>query len=166
VRIIGVSNFSVEHLQQLVEDGASMLPAINQVEMHPYLQQRALRAFCAAKKIHVQGYSSMGRCDEPPRCLYGHYEPSHPKLVSDALVSAVAARNKLSPPQVLLLYSLQHGLSVIPKSQKTEHFDENFSAFAAGTFALCAADMALLDDIPRPAAEPFAYAYPLCKFPN
>jgi diketogulonate reductase-like aldo/keto reductase len=162
--IIGVSNFTVQHIEQLIEDGARMIPAINQVEVHPYLPQKALREFCNAKKIHVQAYCSLGRCDEPPRCLYGNYEPSHPKLVRDPLVLEMAVRTKLTAPQLLLLYSLQNGLSVVPKSQKTEHYDEN-SRVVSGGRRLSESDIALLDKIPPPAAEVFAYAYPLTKVP-
>jgi glycerol 2-dehydrogenase (NADP+) len=161
--IVGVSNFTVKHLDQLLEDGATLLPAVNQVEVHPYLPQAALRRYCSGKGMHVQGYCSLGRCVEPPRCLYGNFEPSHAKLVRDPLVLAMASRTALTPTQLLLLWSMQHGMSVVPKSQKTEHYDENARVTTLGR--LSESDMALLDSIPLPEAEPFAYAYPLEKVP-
>ena len=171
-KIIGVSNFTVSHLELLLQDGASVVPAVNQVECHPYLPQTALRAFCVGKQIHVQGYCTLGRCDEPPRCLYGNYEPSHPRLVNDPHVITMAKELKITPPQLLLLWSLERGLSVVPKCQQPAHFDENAviglqqrRTGQESIVALPAAGVKSLDGLEKPAGEAFAYAYPLTKVP-
>ena len=126
VRHVGVSNFTVSHLRQLVDGDQLPPPALNQVECHPYNAQRELCEFCAARGIAVQPYTSLGRSAEPPRCLYGHFEPDHPKLVRDPAVVRLAAELGVSCQVLLLRWALAHGLrGVIPKATSPEHIRDN-----------------------------------------
>ena len=115
VRAIGVSNFTKEHLQQLVEDSrTSIVPAINQVEAHPLYQQKELRRYCASIGIHVTAYSSLGRWSE--------------HLVSASEVTTAAANTKCSSSQLLLKWAHTEGMSVIPRSSSGVHQKENYDA--------------------------------------
>jgi len=124
-RAIGVSNYLPPHLDELAAV-ARVLPAVDQVEIHPFLQQRATRAWCAAHGVVVEAYSPLTsgrRLDHPA-------------------VAAVAARVGRSPAQVLLRWALQHDLVVLPKSVHEARIRENAALF---DFALDAAAMAALD---------------------
>jgi len=125
VRAIGVSNFMVHHLEELLAQ-AEIVPAVNQIEISPFLQQREVRAFCARHGIAVEAYSPLTR---------GH-RLGHP------VVSSIAQRTKRSPAQVLLRWAWQHGLIVLPKSTRPERIAENAALF---DFALSPEAMAELD---------------------
>jgi methylglyoxal/glyoxal reductase len=126
-RAIGVSNYTVRHLEELLA-GATVPPAVNQVELSPFLQQRELRAFCARHGIAVEAYGPLVR---------GH-RLDHPAL------AAIARKHGRTPAQVLLRWGLQHDLVVIPKSVHPARIRENAGALA---FALDAADLAALDGL-------------------
>ncbi|PSC74818.1 glyoxal reductase-like [Micractinium conductrix] len=98
-RAIGVSNYEVRHLAELLSY-AEVAPAVNQVECHPRWQQRELRAFCSDHSIAVVAYCSLGSG----------------ALLQDPTVQAVAASTGVTPAQALLLWGLRRGCAVIPKS--------------------------------------------------
>jgi diketogulonate reductase-like aldo/keto reductase len=124
-RAIGVSNFLVPHLEELLAV-AKEPPAVNQIEVHPFLQQRETRAFCAARGIIVEAYSPLTR---------GH-RLDHPTI------RGVATRVGRTPAQVLLRWGVQHNLVVLPKSTREKRIAENANIF---DFTLDAAAMAELD---------------------
>ena len=124
-RAIGVSNFLVPHLEELLGQ-AKVVPAINQIEVHPFHQQRETRALCAAHGIAVEAYSPLTRGQR----------------IGDPVVARVAAEVGRTPAQVLLRWGLQHDLVVLPKSTRPERIRENLSLF---DFALTRAQMAVLD---------------------
>jgi len=111
-RAIGVSNFLVPHLQELLAH-AKVVPAVNQIEVHPFLQQRDTRAFCAAHGIVVEAYSPL----------------THGDRLHDATITEVAKRVKRSNAQVLLRWGIQHGMVVLPKSVKEARIAENLAVF-------------------------------------
>jgi diketogulonate reductase-like aldo/keto reductase len=124
-RAIGVSNFLEPHLNELLAD-AKHVPAVNQIELTPFLQRRGTRALCAQHGIVVEAYSPLTRgrrLDEP------------------ALVE-VARRVGRTPAQVLLRWGVQHGHVILPKSTHPARIAENGSLF---DFALDAPSMAALD---------------------
>lgn len=125
LRGIGVSNFMVPHLEELLRH-ARVAPAVNQIEVHPFLQQRAVRAFCAAQGITVEAYSPLTK----------GLRLGHP------VVQHIARAVNRSAAQVLLRWGLQHGLVVLPKSTRPERIRENL---ALDDFALDDAHMAALD---------------------
>ena len=132
VRAIGVSNYEVKHLEELAKY-ARVLPAVNQVELHPYLQRRALRAYCAARGIVVQAYGSIAAGVAAP-------------LLDDPVVRAVARRAGRDPGQVLLRWALQHGVAVLPKSVTPGRIKSNARLF---DFVLEEGDMAALDGLEK-----------------
>lgn len=127
VRAIGVSNFLEEHLDRLVE-GARILPALNQLEIHPTFQQADLVAHCARLGIAVEAYSPLGQGAD---------------LGSD-VVGRVADRVGATPAQVILAWHLAHGRIVIPKSTRPERMAENL---AAASVSLEPADIADIDGL-------------------
>ena len=130
-RHIGVSNFSVLKLERLLAD-ARIPPCMNQIEMHPYLQQPEMLVFCNARDIHLTAYAPLGSENQA--------------LFDDAVVGAIAARNDCTPAQVLLAWGVQRGTSVIPKSVHRERLAENL---AAGARALSDNDMTELAALDR-----------------
>lgn len=122
---IGVSNFMERHLRELLSD-ARVVPAVNQIELSPFLQQRQVRATCAAAGIAVAAYSPLTK----GRRL------DHPVL------ARLAMRHGASPAQVLLAWGLQTGAAVLPKSVRPERIAENI---ALDGVHLDAEDMRALD---------------------
>jgi diketogulonate reductase-like aldo/keto reductase len=125
VRSIGVSNFLVPHLQELVAS-AKVLPAVNQIELTPFLQRRETVALCRKLGITLEAYSPLTRGQRL----------AHPVVVE--LAKALAR----SPAQVLLRWGLQHGFVVLPKSVTPARIEENAALF---DFTLDASAMHRLD---------------------
>lgn len=115
IRSIGVSNFTEDHIERIIAE-TGVPPAVNQVEMHPYFQQRALRAFHNKHDIVTQAWSPLGGG--------GNGVP----LTSDPVLTAVAAKHGRSPSQVILRWHLEMGASVIPKATSTGHLTENMQS--------------------------------------
>eukprot|EP00897_Mesotaenium_endlicherianum_P004639 jgi/Mesen1/4202/ME000219S03337 len=126
---IGVSNYTERHLRQMLPD-CQVAPMVNQVEVHPYLLQAGLRAFCAQNGIAVAAYSPLG-CGQ---------------LLADPTVAAVAAEHTCTLAQALLCWGLQHGLVVIAKSVKPERIKENIGAFS---FELGSNSVSVLDALDK-----------------
>lgn len=126
-RAVGVSNYTIAHLEQLLAE-SPLVPAINQVELSPFLLQRDLLGFCAGKKIQAEAYSPLtqGR------------KLKHPKLVE------VAKKYGKTPAQLLIRWAIEHKLVVIPKSAKCERIKENADVF---DFAIDRSDLAVLDGL-------------------
>ncbi|MEO0728256.1 MAG: aldo/keto reductase, partial [Bacteroidota bacterium] len=122
-RHIGVSNFAKHHLEEILRD-ASIPPAMNQIELHPYLQQKELVDYCQERQIHLTAYSPLGSGDRPAN-LKGENEPS---LLENETIKAIAAAKSASPAQVLIAWSIHRHVSVIPKSTNPGRIRENFAA--------------------------------------
>lgn len=122
VRSIGVSNFNVRHLDSLLKS-AKIRPAVNQVEMHPYLPQTDLLQYCRAHGIALTAYSPLGM-GKPTN------EPNSnvPVLLEDPVVEKVAKRIGATPAQVLLGWLLGQGVAVIPRSTNPTRIAENMAA--------------------------------------
>lgn len=121
VRAIGVSNFMVEHLTELL-DHATVVPAVNQIEVHPYFQQREVQAFAAAHGILTQAWSPIGG-------ITFYRDSAHTSTLDDPVIRAVAEAHGKTPAQVMLRWGLQQGRSVIPKSTKPQRIAENIDVF-------------------------------------
>jgi 2,5-diketo-D-gluconate reductase A len=111
-RSIGVSNFAVDHLERII-DASGIVPAVNQIELHPRLQQAELRRFHADRGIATEAWSPLGRG----------------KLLSDPVIESIASRLDRTPAQVVLRWHIQLGNVVIPKSVTPERIVENFRLF-------------------------------------
>lgn len=126
VRAIGVSNFQIHHLQQIIED-TGVVPAVNQVECHPELTQKELLQFCKEHSIQLEAWSPLmrGRLD-------------HPVLVQ------LAAKYGKTPAQIILRWDIQNGIVVIPKSVTEQRILENTMIF---DFELSTEDIARIDSL-------------------
>ncbi|WP_345508347.1 aldo/keto reductase [Terrabacter aeriphilus] len=148
VRAIGVSNFMVEHLTALLEK-ATVVPAVNQIELHPYFQQREVQAFGAQHGILTQAWSPIGG-------ITFYRDGSHGSTLQDPVIGGIAEAHGKTPAQVMLRWHLQQGRSAIPKSTKAHRIAENFDVF---DFDLTAEELAAIDALdtgqrggPEPAA--------------
>lgn len=119
VRAIGVSNFSVKKLQDLLEH-AKIIPAVNQVELHPMWQQSKLRDFCNSKGIHLSAYSPIGS----PGSSFVKV-----KVLDHPVVKQIAEKLGKTPAQVALRWGIQSGSSVLPKSTHAHRIIENLDVF-------------------------------------
>jgi diketogulonate reductase-like aldo/keto reductase len=127
VKSIGVSNFTVRHLEELIAH-SGVVPAVNQVEFHPFLYQKELLDYCNAQGIRLQAYCPL----------------TQGTRLDDPTLAGVAARCGRTPAQVLIRWGLQHGVLEIPKSVKAHRLHENAQVFG---WEIGEADMALLDGL-------------------
>lgn len=139
VRSIGVSNFTQTKLKNLM-DKAEIMPAVNQVEIHPYLAQNDLVEFCRNNQIVVTAYAPLGSGDRPDPMK----EAGEPSLLADRVVADIAQKNKATPAQVLIAWGLARGLVEIPKSVQFDRIEENLGAL---NVTLDADDMKRLNSI-------------------
>jgi diketogulonate reductase-like aldo/keto reductase len=143
-RSIGVSNFTIRHLKELLA-ATKTVPAVNQVEFHPYLYQRDLLDFCAARGIIIEAYSPLTQGtrlkDRKLIAVAKRYAFAGPQPVEGWSQPASRGATK-SPAQILIRWALQHGLVVIPKSANRRRIFENADVF---DFELTQQDMELLD---------------------
>jgi diketogulonate reductase-like aldo/keto reductase len=125
LRNIGVSNFNVQSLYDLLSYG-QITPAVNQIELHPYLVQDELVSFCERQGIHVTAFSPFGGESYVVFGVpaLGKAEP----LMRHEAVLAIAHAHSCTPGQVLLAFALARGCSVIPKSVSAERMAENLAA--------------------------------------
>jgi diketogulonate reductase-like aldo/keto reductase len=133
VRAIGVSNFMPEHLEQLLEQ-TEIVPAVNQIELHPYFQQKELVTVHKEHGITTQAWSPIGGITS--------YRESEKRSFDDAVILAIGKKYGKSAAQVMLRWHIQKGVQVIPKSTKPERIAENFDVF---DFELTAEEIAQLD---------------------
>jgi diketogulonate reductase-like aldo/keto reductase len=133
VRSIGVSNFMPEHLAALREQ-TSVVPAVNQIELHPYFQQKELQRVDAELGILTQAWSPIGGIT--------FYRDSEKSALEDPTILGIAEAHGKSAAQVMLRWGIQEGRSVIPKSTKPERIAENFDVF---DFELTADEVAAID---------------------
>ncbi|MBS4214599.1 aldo/keto reductase [Neobacillus rhizophilus] len=127
VRAIGVSNFHVHHLEELMK-GAEIIPMVNQVEYHPRLTQKELQAFCVEQGIQLEAWSPL---------MQG-------QLLDNYVLKEIADKYKKSVAQVILRWDLQNGVVTIPKSTKEHRIVENASVF---DFMLTEEDMKRIDGL-------------------
>lgn len=121
-KAIGVCNFDIEHLQRIIDE-CEIIPAINQVECHPYLQQTALKAFCEQHGILVEAYSPL---------MNGK------NVLENATIQEIAKQHGKTPAQIILRWHLQKDTVVIPKTITPSRMVENLDVF---NFELSASDM-------------------------
>lgn len=114
VKAIGVSNWAPRHIDQLMrEDGVKIFPAVNQIEFHPWQQQRELVKYCQEKGIVVVAYSPL----------------TQGRRLGEPLIKKIAEKYDKTPAQVVLRWCLQKGVVIIPKSDKESRIKENTGIF-------------------------------------
>ena len=139
VRAIGVSNFMPPHLERLLGE-VKVVPAVNQIEVHPYFQQRELQALHKRHGILTQAWAPIGGITI--------YRPGFSKsTLEDEVILDIAASHGKSAAQVMLRWAIQEGRSVIPKSVKPARIAENFDVF---DFELTADQLAAIDALDTP----------------
>jgi 2,5-diketo-D-gluconate reductase A len=143
-RSVGVSNFQVDHVQRLMDE-CDVVPAVNQIELHPYFQNRELASFCEQNGIAVEAWSPIAQGE----------------VLDDPVVNEAAEQAGRTPAQVVLRWHVQKRYIVFPKSTTPERIDENFRIF---DFELSDEQMAQLDGLDRgedgrrgPHPDKFAY---------
>jgi 2,5-diketo-D-gluconate reductase A len=136
-RSIGVSNFQVHHLERLLGE-TSVVPVIDQVEAHPWLQQHELREFCAARGIAVEAWSPLARG----------------RVLDDAAIGRIAAKHGVEPAQAVIRWHLQQGLVVIPKTVNALRLASNLDVFGFELDEDDLAEIAALDSGERSGSHP------------
>ncbi|AEO66465.1 ae6e9d32-61d6-48c1-b809-b1540378fd3b [Thermothielavioides terrestris] len=132
VKNIGVSNFGIKNLERLLNDpSCKIVPAVNQIELHPSNPSPKLVAYCASKGIHASGYSPLGSSDSP--------------LYRNETIASIAKAKNRSVQQVLLLWGIKKGWSVLPKSVNPDRVKANFDLDG---WDLTDEEMAKIDAIP------------------
>ncbi|MBP9762547.1 aldo/keto reductase [Patescibacteria group bacterium] len=127
VKAIGVSNYSIRDLTQLLKT-ADVLPTVNQVEFSPFLYRKELLDYCQSQHIQLEAYSPLTRG----------------KRLYDPAIDQLAKRYQKTPAQLMISWSLQHGLVVIPKSSNQARIKENAQVF---DFEISQTDMEYLDGL-------------------
>ncbi|XP_068595680.1 aldo-keto reductase family 1 member B1 [Brachionichthys hirsutus] len=143
VKSIGVSNFSILQLERLLAL-CRIPPAVNQVELHPYMVQAEMIEFCKAKNIVLTACSPLGSPGRPPELIREDSDPH--EILRDPVVADIAKKHRCSPAQVLLRYHVQQGVAAIPKSGKSHHILENIKIFG---FSLTEEDIRVLRGLDR-----------------
>lgn len=133
VASIGVSNFNGEQIQRLADD-TGILPAVNQVELHPFFQQTALRAFHSQHGIVTQAWSPLGKG----------------RILDDRTLRAIAAKHDRTPAQIVLRWHLENGVAAIPKSVTPARIRANFDIDG---FELDAEDKARIASLDTPSGR-------------
>ncbi|MCU0312292.1 MAG: aldo/keto reductase [Acidimicrobiales bacterium] len=129
VRSIGVSNFQPEHIHRVIE-ATGVVPALNQVELHPYFPQRTLRDFHDLHGIVTEAWSPIARG----------------RVADDPVIQGIAEAHGRTPAQVTLRWEVQHGIAVVPKSVTPERIASNLALF---DFELSDEEMAVMDGLDR-----------------
>jgi len=154
VRAIGVSNFMRRHLDRLLTD-ISVVPSVNQIELHPYFTQPDVQKADAEHGILTQAWSPIGGIT-----FYPGFGDDRVSVMDDPLLRELAAAHGKTPAQIMLRWHLQQGRSAIPKSTNPGRIAENFNVF---DFELSADELSRIDaldrgvrngpdpDVPRPA---------------
>ena len=127
VKSIGVSNFAIEHLNNIM-DATSVVPVINQIELHPLYQQKELRAFHAKHNIKTEAWSPLGQG----------------QIISHPTIKRIADKYERTPAQIILRWHMDNGIIAIPKSITPSRIQENFKIF---DFKLDDSDMAMIDEM-------------------
>lgn len=122
-RHIGVSNFSIKKLEDLAKRTDSP-PELNQIELHPYLQQNKMLTYCDRNDIHLTAYAPLGSGDRIPS-MKADEEPS---LLNNKTIMEIAKKHGASPAQVLINWSVGRGTAVIPKSTNESRIKENLQS--------------------------------------
>ncbi|GIN73899.1 oxidoreductase [Bacillus sp. J14TS2] len=112
-KAIGVCNFDIEHLQRIMDE-CDVVPAVNQVECHPYLQQKELKQFCKEHGIYLESYSPL---------------MNGTKVIEDPVIQEIAKQHGKTPAQVILRWHVQTDVMVIPKTVTPSRMKENLDVF-------------------------------------
>ena len=130
VKSIGVSNFLPEYLERIIGE-TGVTPVLNQIELHPKFQQRAIRDFHKQHDIHIESWSPLGQS----------------QILKDETIAGIAQKHGKTPAQIVIRWHLDQGILTIPKASDRGHMVDNL---AVGGFALDEADMAAIAALDDP----------------
>lgn len=130
VKAIGVCNFNIDHLERILDE-CEVKPTVNQVEYHPYLQQKELKAFCEKHDIQLEAYSPL---------MNGTY------VLENEVIKELAEKYDRTPGQIILRWHVQTEVVVIPKTSTPKRMDENLNVF---DFELSEEDMKKIAELDR-----------------
>jgi alcohol dehydrogenase (NADP+) len=122
-RHIGVSNFSTKKITDIIEK-TGVIPEVNQLELHPFLQQQEMLDFCQSKGIYLTGFCPLGSADRPANRIV----EGEPKLFENQTIQELALAKGCTPAQIMLAWAVCRGTSVIPKSVHAHRLTENLIA--------------------------------------
>lgn len=123
IKSIWVSNFSIKNLERLIEN-CSIIPAMNQIESHPFLQQDELINFCHSKSINVTAFAPLGSIDRPPQLKVAN----EPILLEQPIILDIAKKHNTTPAGVLIGWAIGRNTCVIPKSTSAHRIEENLKS--------------------------------------
>ena len=132
-RMLGVSNFNLYQIKRLIKE-TEIIPLINQIEVHPYLDNRKIIRYCHEQNIHVTAFCCIGASDRAT-------DKNLPLLLKDPVLAKIAQKHTKSPAQIAIKYCIQQNIIAIPKSVTPSRIIENISVF---DFTLDEEDMAEL----------------------
>ncbi|MGD1960925.1 MAG: aldo/keto reductase [Fulvivirga sp.] len=138
-RHIGVSNFSIKKLEQMLSE--EIVPEMNQIEMHPLLQQKEMLAFCSEHHIRLTAYSPLGSRDRPA----GLVKATEPDLFENNVITKISDAHSCSPAQLLIAWAINRGTAVIPKSVNPVRLQQNLEAASITLSGDEMEEIALLD---------------------
>jgi len=140
-RHIGVSNFNEKKIEGLMPF-ATIKPEINQIELHPFLAQKSLVDFCHNNHIHITAYAPLGSKDRSTTLK----KPNEYDLLNNPVIKDVCLRRGMTPAQVLIRWSIERGISIIPKSVHPERMRQNLESM---NFTLGVNDMDAITNLDR-----------------
>lgn len=146
VRSIGVSNFAREHLERLAQE-TGVVPAVNQIELHPRWQQRDFRGYHLRRGIHLQSWSPLGPGTSSTGWWTSFGFAAGSSLFDDPTIAMLTEKHGRTPAQIIIRWHLQDGLTLFPRSIRPERIAENFDVF---DFALDAEDMYRIEALDSP----------------
>ncbi len=138
IKAIGVCNFQISHLENLIKH-ATIMPAVNQIELHPYFPQTDLRQFGRDNAIAIESWSPIGGSGGS-----GGKSTDDTPLLEQPILKDLGTKYSKSPAQIVIRWHLQNGLIVIPKSVHSDRISENIDVF---DFELSLDDIALIDSL-------------------
>ncbi|KRT85313.1 hypothetical protein AMK59_1519 [Oryctes borbonicus] len=138
-RSIGLSNFNSKQLDRLI-DNCNIVPAVNQIECHPYLNQQGLRKVCKDHGVIITAYSPLGSPERP------WAKPGDPDVINDPKIAIIAEKYAKTPGQILLRYQVQLGNTTVPKSSNRARLKQNIDIF---DFELSQEDMDYINTFNR-----------------
>ncbi len=146
IRSIGVSNFNRDHIERLIAE-TGVTPVVNQIELHPFFQQREWRGYHQRRNIRIVSAGPLGPGTASAAWWWTHGRSTPGNLLQEPAVATIAKAYNRTPAQIILRWHIQEGLIVYPKSMKPAHIASNAQLF---DFALTAEDVYRIEALDRP----------------
>jgi 2,5-diketo-D-gluconate reductase A len=146
IRSIGVANFSIAHLERITRE-TGVAPTVNQIELHPLLQQRDLRGYHLRRNIRIESWSPLGPGTASAGWWWTHGRSTAGSALEHPTIQEIAKKHGRTPAQIIIRWHLDDGLILFPKSGRPEHLAQNIAVF---DFRLDAEDMYRIEAMDSP----------------